>query len=45
MRTSAILTACEAFPEALHFLLETVTSPEPETPLEALIRTPDFVLS
>jgi hypothetical protein len=34
----------EAFPDALHFLLETVTSPEPETPRPELIRSADFVL-
>ena len=34
----------EAFPEALHFLLETVTSPEPEVPHESLILGPDFHL-
>lgn len=33
-----------AFPDALHFLLETVTSPEPETPRPELIRSADFVL-
>lgn len=30
------------FPDALHFLLETVCSPDAEAPSDALIRTPDF---
>ena len=33
-----------SFPEALHFFLETVSSPEPEEPSPELIRTVDFVL-
>ena len=32
----------EAFPGALHFLLDTVTSPEPETPSPELVVVPDF---
>lgn len=35
----------KAFPLALHFLLDTVTSPEPEVPHPDLIVTDDFVLS
>ncbi len=35
----------EAFPGGLHYLLETVTSPEPEAPHADLILTPDFLLS
>lgn len=34
----------EAFPGALHFLLDTVTSPEPEPPSPELIVIPDFVV-
>ena len=37
-------TLREAFPEALHFLLDTVTSPEPEPPHESLIVAPHFHL-
>jgi beta-phosphoglucomutase-like phosphatase (HAD superfamily) len=34
----------QAFPEALHFLLLTIHSPEAESPSPALIRSGDFVL-
>jgi len=34
----------QAFPEALHFFLLTVSSPKPEKPSPELIRTADFVL-
>ena len=33
-----------SFPDALHFLLETIHSPEPEIPDPRLIRSADFVL-
>ncbi|MEM7516620.1 MAG: HAD family hydrolase [Planctomycetota bacterium] len=34
----------ERFPEALHFFLETIHSPEAEAPADELIRTADFTL-
>ncbi len=31
-----------AFPSALHYLLDTVTAPEPETPADEIVVVPDF---